>query len=309
MSEQGDGVDEALESMLRIALTVAGRVAERVAREREQQLRDAQAASEQEARELQNRLDAQRQAARAALSSVEAPEWWDRAQPEQIAEAWQLANEWKHTDPAAAQAVDEIGQQLRDRYEIDVDDLRGDPAAVRDALQRREQDLQTAAEQRARGAREQTEAQLLMRDSDHAHERGEPAEATTQQDAAHERYDSAERRTALAASLEGVADQETIEARVIADTHRGRVRAVGARQGQRRGRPHRRLGPQLRVAAAPWGAVGPLRAASSGPRTTVARHEHKRHGAPHDQARARAADRHRRGHHGWPGRERRRRRV
>lgn len=72
--------------------------------------------------------------------------------------------------------------------------------------------------------------QLLMRDSDQARERGEPVEASPQQDAAHERYDSAERRTALAASLEGVADQETIEgARVIADTHRGRVWAVGAR--------------------------------------------------------------------------------
>lgn len=39
-----------------MALTVAGRVAERIAREREQQQRQAQASSEQEARELQGRL-------------------------------------------------------------------------------------------------------------------------------------------------------------------------------------------------------------------------------------------------------------
>jgi len=48
MADQTDGIDEALEATLRVALTVAGRVGERIAREREQQLRDAQAVSEQE---------------------------------------------------------------------------------------------------------------------------------------------------------------------------------------------------------------------------------------------------------------------
>lgn len=61
MADETDGIDEALEATLRVGLTVAGRVAERIARERQQQMRDAQAASEQEARELQSRLEAQRQ--------------------------------------------------------------------------------------------------------------------------------------------------------------------------------------------------------------------------------------------------------
>ena len=41
-------------------------------------------------------------------------------------------------------------------------------------------------------------------------------------DRGEELYDSAERRRQLAADLEGVADDETIEARVIADTNQGR---------------------------------------------------------------------------------------
>lgn len=47
-------------------------------------------------------------------------------------------------------------------------------------------------------------------------------------------YDNAERRRDLAGSLEGVADAETVQARVLADTNQARqaVEAVGTTPGK-----------------------------------------------------------------------------
>ena len=78
MSES-DGIDEALEGMSRVGLTVAGRIGEQLARAREQEMRRAQAAEEQQARELQARFDAERAAARAQLAPVMDNRWWDTA--------------------------------------------------------------------------------------------------------------------------------------------------------------------------------------------------------------------------------------
>ena len=62
MSES-DGIEDAVEGSVRIALTVAGQVGERLARSREASARQGQAASEQHALELQGRLDGERGAA------------------------------------------------------------------------------------------------------------------------------------------------------------------------------------------------------------------------------------------------------
>ena len=76
MVDEPDRIDEALTGALRVGLTVAGQVAERVMRAREQAMRDAQARSNLEARVLQARLDSERAGARAALTSVDRGEWW-----------------------------------------------------------------------------------------------------------------------------------------------------------------------------------------------------------------------------------------
>ncbi len=223
MADQTDGVEEALQATLRVALTVAGRVAERIAREREQQLRDAQASSEQEARELQGRLDAERRAARAALAPVEGADWWDRAQPQQIAEAWETANSWKDLDPDAQRAVDRIEHEVRDRYAIDVRDLGADPAAVRAALEQR-------AQSRGQAAGEQAEAASILAAGSGVEE---PEQQQAEQ-ASEPLYDSAERRAELASALEQVADVEAVDARVLADVNQGRpaAEAVTAAPGR-----------------------------------------------------------------------------
>ncbi|MBA3809771.1 MAG: hypothetical protein H0X28_15470 [Solirubrobacterales bacterium] len=216
MADETDGINEAFAGGLQVALTVAGRLAENHAREREQQQRDAQAGSEQAARELQARLDAERSAARAAFAPVGRDEWWERAGAEEIGRAWEAANTWKDLDPDAARALDAMRDHLRERYGVDVDALRADPAAVRDAL---ETHRQAAAGQRDSASSEGLQAAALLAESDHADRTQDPTPAGEIGEQSAGVYDSAERRRELAASLEGLADEETVEARVLADTH------------------------------------------------------------------------------------------
>src|SRR3954453_2199771 len=117
--QEPDGINEALAGALRISLTAAAHAAERLARSREQAARDARAAGEHEAHELQARLGAERAAARAALAPVAREAWWQRAGVDEIARAWETAQAWRDQDPDARQAAERIHEQLRDRYGID----------------------------------------------------------------------------------------------------------------------------------------------------------------------------------------------
>ncbi len=222
MADEPDGVNETFESTARVALTAAGLMAEQIARARQQAQHDAQAASEQEARELQTRIDAERGAARASLQPVDRDEWWDRAGPEDIGDAWQTANAWRDVDPDAQRSADRIRDELRRRYAIDVDSLDADPGAVREALERRDRAEQLSTESRERARQEQATAQLLLRDADRADAQQDPGRGDVDRDHAEEHYDSAERRRDMAADLEGVADAETVEARVVSDTNHSR---------------------------------------------------------------------------------------
>lgn len=222
MADEPDGVDEAFEAALRVGLTVAGRVGEQVARAREQAAKNAQATSEQEARELQARLDAERSAARAQLAPVQREEWWTRAQPGDVAAAWETARTWQDLDPDARRTADRIRDEVRSRCGIDVDDARPELGALRDALGARENAEREAQRQRQEGHRDDVEAARLLGEADRADRAQEPAQSDVVEQDGRDSYDTAERRRDLAASLEGVADAETVQARVLADTNQAR---------------------------------------------------------------------------------------
>jgi len=226
MADEPDGINEVFQTSTRIALTAGGLVAERIIREREHQYREAQAASEQQAREVYRRLDAQRKVAVAALRPMNQRGWWDRASAEEIGTMWQTANAWSrepHEHPAAVCEVERMRDELRRRYAIDADSLDAEPAAVQDALERRERALGLAEQAREQARADEAVAAPLLVSAAHAN-REQEARIRAGVDGSDERqadvlYDSAERRRQLAAELEGVADQEAIQARVIADTN------------------------------------------------------------------------------------------
>ncbi|MDX6705038.1 MAG: hypothetical protein QOI48_884 [Solirubrobacteraceae bacterium] len=70
-----DGVNETFQAAARVAITAGGLLAERMMRAREQAMRDAQAHSEQQARELHERMNSERAVARQSLARVGRDEW------------------------------------------------------------------------------------------------------------------------------------------------------------------------------------------------------------------------------------------
>lgn len=226
MSES-DGIEEAIEGMSRVGMTVASRLGEQLARARETALRRAQAAEEQQGRELQARFDAERAGARAQLAPVMDNRWWDAASGRDIERVHETATAWKGHDPAARNAANTIKDQVQRRYGLDVDSLGADEASVATALAKAERDREQADTELSTSREDTTQATQLLaeaarEDQDHQKataEENEQPEAL--RDEAGLKYDSAERREGLAASLEGVADKEAVQARLSADQDQG----------------------------------------------------------------------------------------
>lgn len=243
MAEETDGIEEAFEGQLRVLVTAAGQIAERFARAREEASRRAQAVSEQAAREMQDRFEAERKTAQLEVSRVHSPEWWDRATPEQMAHTYQVARAWTKDDPEAARAEQTMRNEFRNRYNLDVDKTDADPAAVNAAVQKAERDRADADAERHRAAAEATEAQLLLNQADQEDRRADEARLSAEHEpdaetraqrlseaeAAGDRstairedgrtvYDSAERRDGTARDLEsrGI-DGQTVATRMRAD--------------------------------------------------------------------------------------------
>lgn len=241
MAEDTDGVGEAFDDQLRIALTIASQFGERIARLREQLARQREAAATQQTRELEARFEAERGAVRASLAPVQQPEWWDQATPEDIAGAHETATAWRDYDDVANSAQTRIRDEVRERYGIDVDAPGADPVAVAAALRSAELDRDQARAQRERAGEELTASQLLLADVNRRDaqaneldqdntdaDRTNDSESQRQAEQLHREadvnrglsgldYDSSERRQQFASSLEGKADQKTIDARLLAD--------------------------------------------------------------------------------------------
>ena len=131
MVDESDGIEEAIEGQTRLLVTAAAQAGDRLARMREDALRRAQATSEREARELQSRFAAEQRAVRADLAGVQRADWWEKATPERIAQAYESAVAWRDEEPEAARAEARIVDELRTRHGITPDQLRAQVAAER----------------------------------------------------------------------------------------------------------------------------------------------------------------------------------
>lgn len=247
MAEESDGIGEAFDGQIRVALTVATQMGERFARLREELARNAQAHTVQQTKELQARFDAERNAARASLAPVQQHEWWNTARVDGIATAYETAVAWRIVDPDIARTSDRMREELRGRYGIDVSNLDADPTAVREALARAEQDRSAAAESRGESGKDYAEAASMLTVADQldrkAEERDreqertadthdEPAEGLSREeltgradvtrDEAAKAYDSAGRRASFAADMEKVGvDPQLQKVRLVADRENG----------------------------------------------------------------------------------------
>jgi len=213
MSE-ADGMEDAVDGAMRTGLMVAGRIGEQLARMRVQEQRTIAAAEEQRARELQERLFAQRAAARAQLAPVSREDWWDKATPEMIGRVHETATAWKAYDPEAARATGKISDQVQSRYGIDVNNTGADEASVSAALARSQQARFEAELERAKASAART-GEVVAGSAVAGAERQDRA------DGIEPAWDTAERRQQLAESLEGKGDREAVSSRLLADKHQG----------------------------------------------------------------------------------------
>lgn len=216
MSE-ADGMDEAVDGAMRTGLMVAARIGEQLARMREEEQRTIAAAEEHRARQLQERFDAQRAAARAQLAPTTRDDWWDKATPQMIEQAHQTATAWKAYDPEAAQAAEHIREQVHTRYGIDVNSTGADEASVSAALTRAQQARTETDNERTKASAARTDEAVVG--AAVAGANGQDKAAQTAQD--EPTYDSPERRQQLAESLEGKGDREAVNSRLLADKHQG----------------------------------------------------------------------------------------
>ncbi|WP_454700007.1 hypothetical protein [Arthrobacter humicola] len=134
MSES-DGMDDVLDGGLRQSLMIASRIAETLARRRQESQRQQEHQDAQTAHEAQARLAAERSAAHAALAPVGKDQWWYEAQPRDIATAHAVAEGWKAHDPAALAASEKIRQEVLARYGIDTHDVGPDAAYLESGIQ------------------------------------------------------------------------------------------------------------------------------------------------------------------------------
>lgn len=242
MAEESDGIEEAFEGQVRVLVTAAGQVGERLARAREDALRRAQAASEQEARELRSRFEAEHRSARTELGNVYGADWWERATPEQIGRTYQVARAWAHEDPEAVRAEQRMRDELRTRYGVDVDATHADPAAVREAVQRAEQERGRAGGEREQASLETAEAAQLMALADRDERAAEQAQA-----AAEYEPDPQERAEAreVVEQREGAADAARAGAEPLYDS--AERREVTAREMEAKGVPAEQVATVMRA--------------------------------------------------------------
>ncbi|MGK3957512.1 hypothetical protein ACLKOZ_15135 [Arthrobacter sp. R4] len=167
MSES-DGMDDVLDGGLRQSLMIASRIAETLARRRQESQRQQEHQDSQVAHEAQARLAAERSAARAALAPVDKDHWWDKAQPNDIATAHAVAEGWKDHDPAALAASERIRQEVLTRYGIDTHDVGADAAYLASGIQTittekaRQDELARSQEETRKAAAEHEKAMQLL---------------------------------------------------------------------------------------------------------------------------------------------------
>lgn len=133
MSES-DGIDDFFDNGMRQSLMVAARIAETLARRRQEAQRQQEHLDSQAAYEAQVRLTAERSTALAVLAPVQKDEWWDRAQSADIATAYAVADGWKGHDPTALEASTRIREEVLARYGIDTHDVGTDTAYLESGI-------------------------------------------------------------------------------------------------------------------------------------------------------------------------------
>lgn len=188
MADETDGIEEALEGTVRMAVMAGARLGAEILRAREEGLRQQQVRDEAQARQLAERFEAEKGVAVAELSQVHRPDWWDRADAERIGQTYATATAWAPEVEEAARAERRMRDELQARYGIDLNHT--DPRAVATEVeawrQRLEEQRRAAATgQRSSETAERGEAAMLLSQAAQEDRSAEQSRADQRQTEAH----------------------------------------------------------------------------------------------------------------------------
>jgi hypothetical protein len=129
------GTQEALDEFMTVGIDVAVKVAHQRRVSRFQRKEAARADGRDAWRAEQAKQNLDRATASVKWAAVENDDWWEKATPSQILDAYREAKTYEPEDRTAAGAVARMSTEIRDRFGIDVDEL-GRGAAPAEELER-----------------------------------------------------------------------------------------------------------------------------------------------------------------------------
>lgn len=213
--EPSDGIAEELERQLQLGFLAAAATARRALAARRQAIAEAQLQSQAAARSLQSRLEEERRLAAACLEPVFDEAWWEAADPQQIASAWQQAAGWREENDLGQQPSDfdraagRIEHEVRERAGLDIVAL----LALAELQQLEAQDDPAARMPLVSAEAQAVEVDRRARAADHSWAGREAAGR-----AADVRYDDRGRREQLRERLRaGGIPEDAVQARTLAD--------------------------------------------------------------------------------------------
>lgn len=209
MSEQPDGIDDAVSEFGRVQMTVAARTFEVLARRLADLREEERRAAPERAREIAERRDTELEVAVAQVQAVTTEEYWTDPNPATVQESYAVASAWSPYDDRANEARVLIEQRVREKWGMDPEGLmRADFTAqqANEAHRDANGDHGKAEEELERVRQEQVERR---RTEDPAEQEASVAREREAREAAGEFYDTAERRDAQAEDLraQGVSEE------------------------------------------------------------------------------------------------------
>ncbi len=89
-----------------------------LARQRAERQQELQRAANEERRQLEERFEAERAVMRTHLTAVHQPQFWESAQPQDMATHYALAQQWERFDDMARLSREHMHDEIKVRYDL-----------------------------------------------------------------------------------------------------------------------------------------------------------------------------------------------
>lgn len=197
MDHTPDGANDLLRGQAQAALAVAGRLGEMLARQRAERQQELQRAANEERRQLEERFEAERAVMRTQLTAVHEPQFWETAQPQEIATHYALAQQWEPFDDIARLSREHMHDEIKDRYDLTPEQFLDRNAVSLEAGVSRAQEKMNEAQERQQDFAEAQEQAASAATGDFQND----VDIRNAAAAAEDRWDSSDRRAQLAERL------------------------------------------------------------------------------------------------------------